>query len=90
VLSGIYTPLSRPLFIYVSAKSGQRPEVKKFAEFYLKNVPMLASEVKYVPLPASAYEKVSARLAKLEPGTAFGGTSEVGVAIDEILTRPVK
>lgn len=90
VLSGAYTPLSRPLFIYVSAKAGERPEVKSFAEFYLKNAPVLATEVKYVPLPATAYEKVLARLDKLASGTAFHGSSEVGVPIDEILDRPVK
>lgn len=90
VLSGAYTPLSRPLFIYVSAKAGERPEVKKFAEFYLRNVPELATEVKYVPLPASAYEKALARLEKMERGTAFGGVPEVGVPIDELLSRPVK
>jgi phosphate transport system substrate-binding protein len=90
VLSGAYTPLSRPLFIYVSAKAAERPEVKKFAEFYLKNAPTLASDVKYVPLPASAYDKALVRLAAGERGTAFGGVPEVGVPIDELLNRPVK
>src|SRR4029453_19006405 len=30
VIAGKYTPLSRPLFIYVNKKSAERPEVKKF------------------------------------------------------------
>ncbi len=50
-------PLSRPLFIYVSKKSAQRPEVARFVEFYLNN-PDLVSEVGYVPLPATDYEVV--------------------------------
>src|SRR3982751_4926992 len=36
VENGSYHPLSRPLFIYVSKKSAERPEVKQFVEFYLK------------------------------------------------------
>ena len=33
VLKGTYNPLSRPLFIYVSKKSADKPEVKQFVEF---------------------------------------------------------
>jgi phosphate transport system substrate-binding protein len=90
VISGAYAPLSRPLFIYLSSKSGQRPEVKKFVEFYIKNVPALAAEVKYVPLPADAYAKILGRLEKMELGSAFGGTPEVGLPIAEILSRQPK
>jgi phosphate transport system substrate-binding protein len=50
-------PLSRPLFIYVSKQSAQRPEVASFVEFYLNN-PDLVSEVGYVPLPDTDYEVV--------------------------------
>jgi phosphate transport system substrate-binding protein len=42
VLAGTYNPLSRPLFIYVSRKSMDKPAVKEFVEFYLKNVGTLA------------------------------------------------
>lgn len=87
VISGAYTPLARPLFIYVSSKAGQRPEVKKFAEFFLKNVPALAAEVKYIPLPGDAYTKILDRLEKMELGSAFGGTPEVGLSIGEIVSR---
>jgi len=91
VISGAYTPLSRPLFIYVSRKAAERPEVKKFAEFYLKNAPALATEVKYVPLPAEAYKAVLARLEQMETGSAFGGLPEVGLPISEVVGRkPVK
>lgn len=87
VLSGAYTPLSRPLFIYVSTKSLERPEVKKFVEFYLKNAAALAEEVQYVPLPAAAYTMATERFAKMETGSGFGGVPEVGLAIEEILKR---
>jgi phosphate transport system substrate-binding protein len=55
VLAGTYQPLSRPIFIYVNAKSLAKPEVKEFVEYYMKTAAKIAKEVKYVPLPAKAY-----------------------------------
>ena len=90
VLNATYTPLSRPLFLYVNRKSAERPEVKDFVEFCLKNVKTLAAEVKYLPLPDGAYEKCLERFAKLQTGTAFGGVPEIGVRVEEILAREPK
>ncbi|HUE86571.1 MAG TPA: PstS family phosphate ABC transporter substrate-binding protein [Vicinamibacterales bacterium] len=45
-----YSPLSRPLFIYVSEKSRARPEVQQFIDFYVATVGSLAQEVGYVEL----------------------------------------
>ncbi|VAW22120.1 Phosphate ABC transporter, periplasmic phosphate-binding protein PstS (TC 3.A.1.7.1) [hydrothermal vent metagenome] len=55
VSNGTYTPLSRPLFIYVNSTSIKQPEVIKFVDFYLKNAPELSKEVGYVPLPNDIY-----------------------------------
>ena len=55
VVKGTYSPLSRPIFIYVNAKALAKPEVKEFVEFYMKHGAKLTREVKYVPLPDSAY-----------------------------------
>lgn len=90
VLAGTYNPLSRPLFIYVSRKSMDKPAVKEFIEFYLKNVPTLAKEVKYVALSAGAYQMATERVRTLQTGTAFGGIPEVGLPVEEILKRPPK
>jgi len=87
VLNGSYQPLSRPIFIYVNAKSLERPEVRRFAEFYLKNAAALTKEVKYIPLPESSYEKGLARLSAAKTGTVFGGKAEVGVRIDDLFSR---
>jgi len=87
VLAGTYNPLSRPLFIYVSRKSADKPEVKEFIEFYLQNATKLANEVKYLPLPSNAYEMTLARFNSRQMGTAFGGTPEVGLQVEEILKR---
>ena len=57
VLEGSYTPLSRPLFIYVSKNSLKtKPAVKSFVQYYLQNAAVLCEEVGYVPLPQSEYE----------------------------------
>ena len=53
---GTYTPLSRPLFIYPSAESLARPEVKAFFDFYLETVGDIVGEVGYVPLHDAALE----------------------------------
>ena len=53
--NGTYKPLSRPVFIYVSRKAAERPEVRKFVEFYLKNADTLVREVNYVSLGAASY-----------------------------------
>lgn len=49
VLANTYKPLTRPLFIYVRDSSLKRPEVREFADFYLRRFD-LVSESKYVPL----------------------------------------
>jgi phosphate transport system substrate-binding protein len=87
VEDGTYQPLARPIFIYVSKKAMKRPEVKQFVEFFLQNAPRLVKEVKYVPLPATAYEAAAARFQKGQTGTAFGGKNVVGLTIKEVLAR---
>lgn len=60
---GTYSPLSRPIFIYLSKASAARPEVRAFVEFYIENAPVLAEEVGYVAMPDEVYQEVSAALA---------------------------
>ena len=87
VLNGSYEPLSRPIFIYVNAKSLAKPEVKEFVEYMLKNASKIAKEVKYVPLPAKAYTLGLEHLNKGKKGTVFGGKNEVGITIEELMAR---
>jgi phosphate transport system substrate-binding protein len=90
VLDGTYQPLSRPIFIYVNAKSLAKPEVREFAEYYMKNAAKIAKEVKYVPLPAQAYTIGLDHIAKGKKGTVMGGKNEVGIRIDDLLAREAK
>ena len=90
VENGTYQPLSRPIFIYVTKKSMSKPEVKEFVEYYLKNAATLVKQVKYVPLPAKAYSMAMDHFNKGKYGTVFGGKSEVGITIEELLKREAR
>ncbi len=90
VMSGAYAPLSRPIFMYVNKSSLKRPEVRRFAEFYLTKGSELVREVRYIPLPPDAYAKGLARLRAGEVGTAFGGHAETGLHIDELFNRTLR
>jgi phosphate transport system substrate-binding protein len=90
VENGTYAPLSRPIFIYVKAKSLDKPEVKEFVEFYMKNAAKLTKEVKYVPLPAAAYVGNIEHMNKKKLGTVFGGHNEIGITIEEVMKREAK
>ncbi|PKM68547.1 MAG: phosphate ABC transporter substrate-binding protein [Firmicutes bacterium HGW-Firmicutes-2] len=57
IKSGEYTPLSRPLFVYVNKASLAKEEVKIFLKFYIENAGAMASEVGYVALPDDVYQK---------------------------------
>jgi phosphate transport system substrate-binding protein len=85
---GSYAPFSRPLFIYVNAKSADRPEVNAFVEFYLDNGPELAEEVGYVRLPSEIIALTKANFAARNTGTQF--LDENGEKIHGPLTEVYK
>lgn len=53
--NGTYEPLSRPIFIYISKTSLERPEVKEFVNYYLTEGKELIPEVGYIKLPENMY-----------------------------------
>ena len=84
IASGTYSPLSRPLFIYVNKeRAQQRAELRSFVEFYMENGAQLAEEVGYVPLPQASYQKnltiLSGQQVMMEAGpkVALSGTIEI-------------
>jgi phosphate transport system substrate-binding protein len=63
VENGLYTPLSRPIFLYVKKSSLEsNPEVRNFMEFTIDNAPAIVPEVGYVPLSEQRYESILAEL----------------------------
>jgi phosphate transport system substrate-binding protein len=87
VEDGTYYPLARPLFIYISEDAAKKPEIKEFADFYIKNALKLVPEVKSIPLPSKAYDMAGDIFKKGHLGTAFGGHSEVGLKIEALLKK---
>ena len=73
VQDGTYAPLSRPLFVYVSAPALERPEVQEFTRFYLQNASTLAPEVGYVASPEDVY---TADMEAFEADVAGEGTPD--------------
>lgn len=69
--SGEYAPFSRPLFIYVNAKSARQPQVRSFVEFYLENATTLVPEVGYVSLPKVVYERAEANFKAGKVGSQY-------------------
>lgn len=86
VEQNVYTPLSRPLFIYVNADRVESvSKLQEFVEYYLSR-PDLAEEVGYVRLPGTAYDAARRNLREGRTGTVFGsGINTIGVSIQDLL-----
>ncbi len=84
---GSYQPLTRPLFLYVKNSALEKEHVKQFVDFMLKaeNTRPLVAEVGYVPLPAKAFDLAAKKVDNRKTGTFFGGTSKIGVSIEDLL-----
>ncbi|SFI37185.1 PstS family phosphate ABC transporter substrate-binding protein [Nitrosomonas sp. Nm34] len=87
VENGSYRPLSRPIFIYVSIKAAEKPEVKQFIEFYLKNALLQVKKAEFVPLPPSAYRTMLEHFNNKRAGSVFNGKPAIGLTIDEMIRR---
>lgn len=62
-LSGSYTPLSRPLFVYTRESFlKEKPEALGFAKFYLDNLATLVKEVGYINMPKDLVQKQQDKL----------------------------
>jgi phosphate transport system substrate-binding protein len=90
VINGTYSPLSRPLFIYVKESSANRPEVREFVQFIMTQGADLVTEVGYVPLPKNAYQLAWKHFNDKKLGTVFGGHAKVGITIDQLLALEAK
>jgi phosphate transport system substrate-binding protein len=61
--AGEYTPLARPLFIYVNnAKYNDNEAVKAYVDFYIENLETIAEVSKYIPLSEELYGETQSAL----------------------------
>ena len=86
IRNGTYSPLSRPLFIYVNKAKLQRPEVKSFVDFLLAQGGPLVREVGYVPLSDAEQQLVKDRWTAGRAGTMYGeGGADAGTSLEQVL-----
>ncbi|HMW54276.1 MAG: PstS family phosphate ABC transporter substrate-binding protein [Candidatus Accumulibacter phosphatis] len=76
IRNGSYQPLSRPVFLYVNEKSLEKPAVKDFVDFCMKNAERLVVEANYLPLPARAYSENLERINARKVGSVYGGENK--------------
>lgn len=69
ISSGSYSPLSRPLFIYINDRAAARREVAYFVDFFLREVNGLVKDVGYLPLPTTEFEKEVAKWKAFQSST---------------------
>lgn len=66
VQDGTYTPLGRPLFVYVSNSSyTENPAVKSFVDYYVENAVAVAEAALFVPLTADQITLAAEELASI-------------------------
>ena len=88
VLQGKYQPLSRVLFVYVNDQAlNNRPEVRNFTSFLIKNSPALVAKANFIPFPDSTIRLVETKIYRRVLGTSFGGELPVGLTIGNALQR---
>lgn len=72
VANNTYTPLSRPLFIYVNKQAlDNKPAVRDFVSFYLDNSKKWVRESGYVELTDEAYAKTKQKFLIEKTGSDF-------------------
>ncbi len=87
VEDGTYQPLARPIFMYIKKSAAEeKPQLQEFVQFYLSEENRgLVTEVGYVGLSSTIYDKALARFEERKTGTVFEGGSTVGVKLKEVL-----
>lgn len=66
VIDGTYTPLGRPLFIYVNnASFVEKPQVKAFVDFFVANDEEITAAALFIPLSESQRKTAQDELASL-------------------------
>jgi phosphate transport system substrate-binding protein len=69
IQNGTYKPLSRPLFMYVSAAALRKPQVKAFLDFVVAQHQQVAQAAQYVPMTDAQATKAKSALQGAGGGT---------------------
>lgn len=80
IQDGSYSPLSRPLFIYVDRDALQREEVLAYVRFFMTEAPELVPATGYLPLNEEEYAENLERIAETAPAAPGGEATGAGEA----------
>ena len=67
IADGSYKPLSRPLFMYPTTETANKPEVKAFIQYILDNNEKIVTAADYVPLTDELLVEAKANLEGATP-----------------------
>ena len=86
IADGTYTPLSRPLFVYVNTEAAGRPEVKAFLSFLFTNAKRIVEhpKVNYVSLSDDLYKAIWQRYEKRVTGSMYADSANHGKGLEEL------
>ncbi len=86
IQNGAYTPLSRPLFIYVTETARVQRHIAEFMRYFLgTDGQQLAAEVGYIPFQPQVYQLALDRVEMGRTGTVFGGATPQKGDLEEVL-----
>ena len=84
--NGTYSPLSRPLLIYVRKDAANEPHIAEFIRYYLSEEGQaLAAEVGYIPFPQTIYDLALDKFENGTTGTVFGGENPLEGSVAEVM-----
>jgi phosphate transport system substrate-binding protein len=71
-------------------KAAEKPELKEFIAFYMKNASALVRGFQYIPLPPRAYAANMEFFKTKRLGTVFDGFVPGGLTLDDLLRREAR
>ncbi len=84
IKSNLYSPLSRPIFIYLKSSSLAKENVARFVDFYFENAARLSKETGYIPLQDASYLKIQKRYKDKITGSAVKKQEDKHKKLDEL------
>lgn len=79
-----YSPLSRPLFIYVERKAAEQPHVAAFVKYYLEQGKEKVREAGYVPLHDAVSTASLQRFEAKTVGSAYADKAAKGKTLEQL------
>lgn len=88
IQNNTYTPLSRPLFIYVSKKAlDEEPAIKALLDYFFAEGKALVGEVGYIGFNDEEYGLIKSHVDAKEIGTKFANGNNVGLSMKQIMEK---